>query len=78
MDDLFIEIRPIIAKRLRLAEERVVMSANFRDDFGADSIDLVELVMTLESIYEVEFSDEIVEEITTVAEAVEYLAKLLK
>ena len=72
-EDIFTVIRPMIAKRLRCPEERIVLEADFRKDLGADSIDLVELVMTIESHYDVEFSDETIASILTVGDAVDYL-----
>ena len=67
----------MIAKKLRISEEIISLQSHFRKDFGADSIDLVELVMTLEDEFGVEFSDEIVETLQTVAEAVSYLEQLI-
>ncbi|MCL2547885.1 MAG: acyl carrier protein [Symbiobacteriaceae bacterium] len=77
MEGIFKTIKPLIARRLRVAEETILLQSNFRKDFGADSIDLVELVMSLEDEYGVEFSDDIVESIQTVAQAVAYLEQLL-
>ena len=77
MEGIFCEIRPMIAKRLRKDESQIRLESNFRLDLGADSIDLVELVMSLENHYNVEFDDDRVEAIATVAEAVSYVQQLL-
>ena len=52
------------------------METSFKDDFSADSLDLVELIMALEDEFELEVDDEGVENINTVADAVNYINKL--
>ena len=76
-EEILHTITPMIAKRLRVEESSISLGARFKEDMGADSIDLVELVMTLEAHFKVEFSDERLEELQTVQQAVDYLSDLL-
>ena len=73
MADVFDRIKKIIVDRLGVDEEEVKMEASFKDDLGADSLDIVELVMELEDEFELEISDEDAEKITKVGEVVEYI-----
>jgi acyl carrier protein len=63
----------IIADQLGVELEQVVPSASFTDDLGADSLDLVELIMALEEEFEVDIPDEDAEKILTVGDALNYL-----
>jgi len=60
-------------EQLEVAEDEVTPQASFVDDLGADSLDVVELVMGLEEEFDVEIPDEDAEKITTVQEAVSYI-----
>jgi len=73
--DTFERVKAIIVDQLGVEPERVVMEASFREDLEADSLDLVELIMAFEEEFGGEISDEEAQSITTVAEAVAYLAK---
>jgi len=78
---IFERIKKIIVEQLGVDDEEVVPSANFVDDFGADSLDLVELIMSLEeefshSSQKVEIPDEDAEKIVTVQDAVDYIKDL--
>lgn len=64
---------PIIAENLNVAEEEIKLESNFKDDLGADSLDLFELVMAFEEEFGVEIPSEDLEKIATVADVVEYL-----
>ena len=66
-------LKKIIADQLSVSEEEVVPEANFIDDLNADSLDLVELIMSLEEEFGVKISDEDAEKIRTVQDAMDYL-----
>ncbi|MDI6763946.1 MAG: acyl carrier protein [Thermodesulfobacteriota bacterium] len=66
-------VREIIVEQLGVNESEVNPEAKFIDDLGADSLDLVELVMALEEEYNLEISDEDAEKIQTVGDAIEYI-----
>ncbi len=63
----------IIASQLSVDKEKVVPSASFVDDLGADSLDLVELVMAMEEEYGLEIADEDAEKMQTVQDAINYV-----
>ena len=63
----------IIVEQLSVDKDKVVSGASFVDDLGADSLDLVELIMAMEEEFDVEIPDEEAEKITTVKEAVKYI-----
>ncbi len=67
------DVKAIVVDQLGVDENQVELSAKFVDDLGADSLDLVELIMALEEKFGVEISDEQAEKITTVQEAVNYI-----
>ena len=72
-DDVFERVKKIIVDRLDVEESQVVPSASFKEDLGADSLDVVELVMELEDEFDMEISDEEAEKISTVQEVVDYI-----
>ena len=67
------KIKSIIASQLNISEDQVTLEANFKDDLGADSLDLFEMVMSLEDEYGEEIPSEDLEKITTVGAVVDYL-----
>ncbi len=67
------KVKQIIVEQLGVNEAEVTPEAKFVDDLGADSLDLVELVMALEEEYNMEISDEDAEKIQTVGDAIEYI-----
>ena len=67
------EMREMIAEQLNCEESSITESTSFKDDLGADSLDLFELVMALEEKYEVEIPSEELAELTTVGAVMEYL-----
>lgn len=71
--DTFEKVKSIIVDILGVEEEKVTPEANFREDLGADSLDLVELIMEFEAQFGGEISDEDAQKIKTVKDAVEYL-----
>jgi acyl carrier protein len=68
-------LRKIIAEQLSVDEEEVTPQASFIEDLNADSLDLVELIMTLEEEFNIKISDEDAEKIQTVQDAMDYLAE---
>ena len=66
-------LRKIIVDNLGIDEAEVVPAANFVDDLNADSLDLVELIMSLEEEFGIEISDEEAEKLRTVGDAIEYI-----
>ena len=68
----------IIVEQLSVDREKVVPEASFVNDLGADSLDLVELIMAMEEEFDVEIPDEEAEKIVTVQNTINYVAKLQK
>ena len=73
MSDVEKKVKNIIMEQLGVSEEEVKSEASFVDDLGADSLDLVELVMALEEEFGQEIPDEAAEKIVTVQDAVNYI-----
>ncbi|MDE6759783.1 MAG: acyl carrier protein [Lachnospiraceae bacterium] len=67
------KMREIIAEQLSVDESEIELTSNFKEDLGADSLDLFELVMALEEEYDVEIPSEELENIATVEDVIEYL-----
>jgi acyl carrier protein len=72
-EDILSKLRPVIAEQLGVDEGDVKEDASFTEDLNADSLDLVELIMSLEEQFGLQISDEDAEKITTVGEAVDYI-----
>jgi acyl carrier protein len=66
----------IIVEQLSVDRDKVVPGASFVDDLGADSLDLVELIMAMEEEFDVEIPDEEAEKIATVQNAIDFVAKI--
>ncbi len=73
MADTLERVTKIIVDRLGVEESKVKLEASFKDDLGADSLDVVELVMELEDEFDMEISDDDAEKIATVGDAVDYI-----
>lgn len=69
----FNKVKSVIVDLLKTDEDSITMESSFVDDLGADSLDLVELIMGLESEFDIEIPDEDAEKIQTVGDAVEYI-----
>ena len=81
MATIFERVQKIVVEQLGVGDEEVIPSANFVDDLGADSLDLVELIMSLEdefsdSSQKIDIPDEDAEKIVTVQDAVDYIRDL--
>lgn len=77
MSDTYDRVKKIIVDRLGVDEAEVTHEASFKDDLGADSLDVVELVMELEDEFDLEISDEEAEKINKVGEVVAYIQSQL-
>ncbi|MFC0271262.1 acyl carrier protein [Metabacillus herbersteinensis] len=73
MAEVLQRVTKIIIDRLGVDEAEIKLEASFKDDLGADSLDVVELVMELEDEFDMEISDEDAEKIGTVGDAVNYI-----
>lgn len=69
------KIANIIADKLSVDLKEVVPEANFIDDLGADSLDLVELIMSMEEEFEIDISDEDAEKLQSVQDAIDYISQ---
>ena len=67
------KIQELVAEGLNIDAEKVVPTASFKEDLGADSLDLFELIMALEEEYSIEIPQEDLESLITVGDVVEYL-----
>jgi acyl carrier protein len=76
--DVFERLKKLIVDQLGVDEADVVPSASFVDDLNADSLDLVELIMSLEEEFKLQISDKEAEEIKTVGDAQEYIEEHLR
>jgi acyl carrier protein len=69
----FEKVKEIVVEQLGVEEDEVTLEASFIDDLGADSLDIVELIMALEEEFDLEIPDKEAEKISTVGDAVEYI-----
>ena len=70
---VFEKLRDIISEQLEISEELITMESNLMDDFDADSLDLVDLVMSVEDEFGVEVPEEAVENLKTVGDVVRFI-----
>ena len=67
------KVKKIIAEKLSVDLEEVIPEASFVDDLGADSLDLVELIMTMEEEFDIDISDEDAEKLESVKDAIDFI-----
>ena len=72
-EEIFEKVKKIIVEQLGVAETSVTMEVSFIDDLGADSLDIVELIMALEEEFDMEIPDEDAEKIVSVSDVVDYI-----
>lgn len=70
---IFDKVKTIINEQLGINENDITMDSNFLEDFGADSLELIDLIMALESEFEIEVPEEDIEDMETVSDVVSYL-----
>ena len=78
MSDVAERVKKIVVEHLGVDADKVVESANFIDDLGADSLDTVELVMAFEEEFSVEVPDEDAEKLQTVGDVIRYIEERAK
>lgn len=72
-DAIFEKVKEVIIEQLAVEEDTVKLDTSFIDDLGADSLDIVELIMALEEEFDLQIPDSEAEKITTVGDVVEYI-----
>ena len=72
-EEVFEKVKGIIVEQLGVADTAVTLEASFIDDLGADSLDIVELVMALEEEFDIEIPDADAEKVVTVGDVVDYI-----
>ncbi len=77
MSDVFDRVKKIVIDNLSVEDDKISPAASFIDDLGADSLDLVELVMAFEEEFSIEIPDDVQENIRTVGDAVTHIEKHL-
>ncbi len=73
---VFEKIRAILAEQLDIDENDITMESNIAEDLGADSLDVVDLIMSIEDEFEIEVPDDQVENIKTVGDVVNYIENM--
>lgn len=77
MEEVQQKLKEIVMDRLNAEEDQIKPEASFVEDLGADSLDIVELIMGIEEEFDIEIPDEDAEKLTTVGEAMEYVKNKL-
>lgn len=72
-EEIFDKVKEIIIEQLGVTESSITMEASFIDDLGADSLDIVELIMALEEEFDTEIPDADAEKVVTVGDVVDYI-----
>ena len=75
-EEIFEKVKGVIVEQLGVAEGNITMKASFIDDLGADSLDIVELIMSIEDEFGIEVPDNAAEKISTVGDVVKYIEGL--
>ncbi|MCL2020164.1 MAG: acyl carrier protein [Oscillospiraceae bacterium] len=75
---IFEKVRAIVVDQLDVDEEKVTLTANIQDDLGADSLDIVDLVMSFEEEFDTEIPDDQVETIKTIGDIVKYIEEKIE
>ena len=78
MSEIEKRVREIIVDKLCVSESEIKLESSFQNDLGADSLDTVELIMEFEKVFDVSISDDKVEKIQTVGDAVKYIEDNIK
>ncbi|MDU0810064.1 MAG: acyl carrier protein [Burkholderia sp.] len=78
MNNIEDRVKKIISEQLGIAQEEIKTESSLLNDLGADSLDTVELVMSLENEFNIEIQDEEAEKITTVQQAIDYVCMNMK
>lgn len=76
-EKIFEKVKEILVDRLGVDESRITLNTSYTEDLGADSLDLVELIMELEDTFDGEISDEQAQSLTTVGKTVDFIEKKL-
>ena len=74
---IFEKLRDLLSEQLEIEKDKITMDTHIVNDLGADSLDVVELLMSLEDEYDITITDDAVRELYTVREVVEFVEKLL-
>jgi len=72
-EEVFEKVKEIIVEQLGVAENAITEEASFIDDLGADSLDIVELIMALEEEFDIEIPDSDAEKVVTIGDVVDYI-----
>lgn len=72
-EEIFDKVKEIIVEQLGVADTAVTLEASFIDDLGADSLDIVELIMALEEEFDIEIPDADAEKVVSVSDVVDYI-----
>ena len=75
-EEIFEQVKEIIVEELDVNPDDVTLESNLEDDFGADSLDAIELIISLEDAFDIEIPDEAAMEFRTVKQLVDYIASL--
>ena len=75
MSDIEVRVFEIISQQFRIEKSKVATDSSFVEDLGADSLDIVELIMAMEAEFNIDIPDEDVESFVTVNDAIEYIQK---